>query len=131
MARELHDQVCQNLASINMALETLMIKAQREPLDQLLARLADVGAVAEQTGEITRDIMEGLRPTVLDHYGLMGGLRQLGSQFSQPTGIDLEVQGNEGGSRLTPKVELALFRFAKEVLNNVAKTTRPASTRRW
>jgi two-component system sensor histidine kinase UhpB len=98
-----------------------MIRAQREPLDHLLSRLADLGAVAEQTGEITRDIMEGLRPTVLDHYGLMGGLRQLGSQFSQRMGIDIEVQGEEADSRLTPKVELALFRIAQEALNNIAK----------
>jgi PAS domain S-box-containing protein len=121
LARELHDQVCQNLASINIVLETLMIRARREPLDHLLSRLADLGAVAEQTGEITRVIMEGLRPTVLDHYGLMGGLRQLGEQFSQRTGIDIVVQGDEADSRLTPKVELGLFRIAQEALNNVAK----------
>ncbi len=121
LARELHDQVCQNLASINIVLETLMIRAQKEPLNQLLSRLADLGAVAEQTGEITRNIMEGLRPTVLDHYGLIGGLRQLGSQFSQRMGINIKVQGEEVDSRLTPKVELGLFRIAQEALNNVAK----------
>jgi two-component system, NarL family, sensor histidine kinase UhpB len=121
LARELHDQVCQNLASINISLETLMIRAQREPLDQLLSRLAEVGAVAEQTGEITRDIMEGLRPTVLDHYGLMGGLRQFGSQFSQRTGINLEILGEDADSPLKPNVELALFRIAQEALNNVFK----------
>lgn len=121
LARELHDQVCQNLACISISLETIMIRAHREPLEQFLSRLADVGAVAEQTAEITRDIMEGLRPTVLDHYGLMGGLRQLGSQFSQRTGIDMEVWGEAADFRLTPKVELALFRIAQETLNNVAK----------
>jgi signal transduction histidine kinase len=124
LALELHDQVCQNLASINIVLETLMIRAQREPIDHLLSRLADLGAVAEQTGEITRDIMEGLRPTVLDHYGLMGGLRQLGSHFSQRTGIDTEILGEESDPRLNPNVELALFRIAQEALNNVAKHAR-------
>jgi hypothetical protein len=124
LARELHDQVCQNLTSINITLETLMIRAQRESLDQLLSRLADVGAVAEKTNEITREIMEGLRPTVLDHYGLMGGLRQLGSQFSQRTDIDLEILGEEADPRLNPNVELALFRIAQEALNNVAKHAR-------
>ena len=121
LARELHDQVCQNLASINIALESIMIRARRESTDQLLSRLSNIGAVAEQTGEIVRNIMEGLRPTVLDHYGLMGGLRQWGDQFSQRTGIDLEVLGEEADCRLQPNVELALFRIAQEALNNVAK----------
>jgi len=124
LARELHDQVCQNLANISIALETLVIRANREPLHQVLSRLADVSAVAEQTGEITRDIMENLRPTLLDHYGLEKALRQLGSQFSQRTGIDLEIVGEETDSRLNPDVELALFRIAQESLNNVAKHSR-------
>jgi PAS domain S-box-containing protein len=124
LAQELHDQVCQNLASINICLETIRIRAQWEPLEQLLSRIADIGAIAERTNEITRNIMEGLRPTVLDHYGLMGGLRQFGKQFSQQTGIDLQIHGEDNDSRLTPQVELALFRIALEALNNTQKYAR-------
>jgi PAS domain S-box-containing protein len=124
LARELHDQVCQNLAGINIAIETLMIRAQRESLDKLLSRLADVGAVAAQTGEITRNIMEGLRPTVLDHYGLMGGVRQFGSKFSTQTGIAVDVRGEELALRLAAPVELALFRITQEALANVARHSR-------
>ena len=124
LARELHDQICQNLASIALILETLKIRAQQEPLDRLLNRLSGVSTLVERTGEIARSIMEGLKPTVLQHYGLMGALRQLGSQFSQRTGIDLEIQGEEAAPRLNPKVELALFRIAQEALNNVAKHAR-------
>ena len=75
----------------------------------------------EQTGEITRELMEGLRPTVLDHYGLLEGLRRWANQFSQRTGITIEVQGEEANPRLAASVELALFRIAQEALNNVAK----------
>jgi len=121
LARELHDQICQNLTSINIAMESIMIRAHKESLEQLLSRLAGIGVLAEQTSEIARNIMEGLRPTILDHYGLMGGLHQLGSQFSKRTGINIEVLGEDGDSRLNPNVELALFRIAQEALSNVAK----------
>jgi len=131
LARELHDQVCQNLTSINIAIETLMIRAQRESLDQLLSRLADVGAVAEQTGEITRNIMEGLRPTVLDHYGLMGGVRQFASKFSTQTGIAVEVRGEELALRLAAPVELALFRITQEALANVARHSKATKVVVW
>jgi signal transduction histidine kinase len=124
LARELHDQVCQNLAIINISLATLTIKAHREPLDKLLSRLADVGALAEQTGEITREIMEGLRPTALDHYGLIGGLHHLGNQFSAQTGIAVNVEGKESARRFAAPVELALFRITQEALANVAKHSR-------
>jgi PAS domain S-box-containing protein len=124
LARELHDQVCQNLTSLSITLETLILRAQKEPLDQLLSRVANLAALVEQTSEITRDIMEGLRPTVLDHYGLMGGLRQLASQFSQRTGIAAEVRGEESAPRLATLVELALFRITQEALANMAKHSR-------
>jgi PAS domain S-box-containing protein len=124
LARELHDDVCQNLTSIALTLETLKLRAQREPLNRFLSKLSDAIDLAGHTSEITRNIMEGLRPTVLDHYGLMGGLRQLGSQFFQRTGIDLEVLGEEANPRLDQRVELALFRIAQEALNNVAKHAR-------
>jgi signal transduction histidine kinase len=124
LAGELHDDVCQNLASIGIILGILKLRVQQEPLDQLLSKLSDAVDLVEQTGEITRNIMEDLRPTVLDHYGLMGGLRQMGKQFSQRTGIALEVICEEPDSRLDPNVELALFRIAQEALNNVNKHAR-------
>jgi two-component system, NarL family, sensor histidine kinase UhpB len=121
LARELHDQVCQNLAMLSLNLEILKGKAPQEPLDRLVSRLADVATLAEQTGEITRDIMEGLRPTVLDHYGLIGGIRQFGSKFFQQADITLDVRGEERAFRLAAPVELALFRIAQEALSNVVK----------
>jgi PAS domain S-box-containing protein len=121
LARELHDQVCQNLASMGLTLENLKIRALKEPVDQLLRRLADTSALVEQTGEIVRDLMEGLRPTVLDHYGLLEGLRRWSAQFFQRTGISVDIKGQEAAPRLGAPVELALFRIAQEALNNVAK----------
>ena len=121
LARELHDQVCQNLTSICIVIETLIMRTKGETKEQLLSRLADLGTIAEQTNEITRGIMEGLRPTVLDHYGLMGGLKQLGQQFSQQNNIAVEMNDKESAPRLSPPVELALYRITQEALGNVAK----------
>lgn len=121
LVRALHDEVCQNLAGIALTLGTLKLRAQQEPLDRLLSRLSDAVDLVNQTSEITRSIMEGLRPTVLDHYGLIGGLRQLAGQFIKQTGIDLEVLGEEAPTRQDPTTELAIFRIAQEALANVTK----------
>jgi signal transduction histidine kinase len=121
LALELHDQVCQNLAMLGLTIETLKIRALKEPLDVILSRIGDVSALVEQTGEVTRELMEGLRPTALDHYGLLESLRLWTKQFSQRTGISVEVLGEEASPRLPAPVELALFRISQEALNNVAK----------
>jgi diguanylate cyclase (GGDEF)-like protein/PAS domain S-box-containing protein len=90
-------------------------------LRRLCQNLKRHNAKVEQTGEVTRELMEGLRPTVLDHYGLLEGLRRWGKQFSQRTGIKVDIQGEEADPRLAGAAELALFRIAQEALNNVAK----------
>jgi len=121
LARELHDQVCQNLTMLCLDLEIIKGKASQESLDNLLSRITDVTKEIEHTNEITSTIMEGLRPTVLDHYGLLGGLHQLASKFSQQTGIAVDFLGDELTTRLDTPLELALFRITQEALANVAK----------
>jgi PAS domain S-box-containing protein len=121
LARDLHDQVCQNLASMGLTLETLKIRVIKEPPERLLDRLADTARLVEQTGEVVRELMEGLRPTSLQRYGLLEGLRRCVKEFSQRTGIDADIQGEEAAPRLAAPVELALFRITQEALSNVAR----------
>jgi PAS domain S-box-containing protein len=121
LARELHDQVCQNLTTLSLILEAMKIKARQEPVEQLLSRISRASDLVAHTAGIAKDMMEDLRPTVLDHYGLLGGLRWWAEQFSRRTGINVAVQGKEAAPRLASPVELALFRIAQEALTNVAR----------
>jgi hypothetical protein len=73
----------------------------------LVSHLNAAADLVEETAGITRDLMEGLRSTVLEHYGLMGGVRYLRGQFIKKTGIDLEIPGEEADPRLNPNIELA------------------------
>jgi PAS domain S-box-containing protein len=121
LARELHDQVCQNLATLSLILGAMKIRARQEPVEQLVSRISRASALVAHTAGIAKDMMEGLRPTVLDHYGLLGGLRWWAGQFSRRTGINVAVHGKEAAPRLAIPVELALFRIAQEALTNVAR----------
>ncbi|MEJ2670867.1 MAG: histidine kinase [Deltaproteobacteria bacterium] len=82
---ELHDQVCQNLAILGLTLESLKMRALKEPRDKPLLRVGEVSALVEQTSEVARELMAGWRPKVLDPYGLLEGLRRWAGQFSQRT----------------------------------------------
>jgi len=75
----------------------------------------------EDTSECIRDVMAELRPEVLDHYGLFPALRWLATQFSQRTGLNIEVQGKNLKERLPDVIETNLFRIVQEALNNAAK----------
>jgi len=121
LARELHDQVGQNLTALALNLNLIASQASGQAEASLRSRLSDSLALLEETTGRIRDVMADLRPPVLEDYGLMAALRRHGEQFSQRTGTPVCVQGDDPAPRLAPHAESALFRIAQEALTNVAK----------
>lgn len=123
LARELHDQVGQNLTALGLNLN--IIRSQipdtlaTSPL--LYDRIDDSIMLTEQTMERIRDVMVNLRPPVLDDYGLIAALRWYSKRFSAWSGLSVYVEGEEPTPRLETSVESTLFRVVQEALTNVAK----------
>src|SRR6185295_13196964 len=61
------------------------------------------------------------KPPMLASYGLLEALRWHGREFARRTGIEVEVAQAAPAERLSPEVEMALFRIAQAALNNVAQ----------
>jgi PAS domain S-box-containing protein len=129
LARELHDQVGQNLSALGVDLNLLQVLLPGEAGDQLRSRLADSAALLDQTVALVRDLMVELRPPVLDEYGLLEALRWYGARFSQRMGIAVDFEGEDFEPRLAPEIEISLFRIAQEALTNVAKHARATRVR--
>ncbi len=121
IARELHDLVGQNLTALGINLNILRTKVPPEVSEVASRRINDSLALIGETTDSIRVVMAQLRPPVLDDYGLLAALRWHGTQFSSRTGIDVDVEGEDMGLRLTALTESALFRITQEALNNVAK----------
>jgi len=121
LARELHDQVGQNLTALSINLNFVRAQAAEGLADVVRSRLDDSLALIEQTVECIRRVMADLRPPVLDNHGVVAALRWYGSQIATRTGIAIIVQGEEPVPRLPSSVETALFRIAQEALTNVVK----------
>ncbi|MCK4788799.1 MAG: sensor histidine kinase [Desulfobacteraceae bacterium] len=121
LARELHDQVGQNLTALGINLNIVQTEMPKEVTDLLRSRLEDSLSLMEQTAERIRDAMADLRPPVLDDYGLVAALHWYVDQFARRTDIAVIVEGEEPVPRLDTRVENTLFRIAQEALTNVAK----------
>jgi two-component system sensor histidine kinase UhpB len=121
LARELHDQVGQNLTALGITLNIIRSQLPAQSRAHVESRLEDSQKLVEETAARIRDLMAELRPAVLDDYGLVAALRWYGQQFAWRTGIAVSVEGEESGRRLPAHVENALFRIAQESLTNVAK----------
>ena len=124
LARELHDQVCQSLTALSLTLTLLQTQMPPRAAAKLRGRMAGAVALVDQMGETIRNVMAELRPPMLDDYGLLSALQWYGTEFSDKTGIGVDVQGQEVVPRLAAPVELALFRIVQEAMANVDKHAR-------
>jgi PAS domain S-box-containing protein len=75
-----------------------------------------------------RRIIEGLRPTALDDFGLAAALRLLIEDL-RAEGWEAGYEDTLGDERLPTELETALYRVAREALNNVRKHAGTRKTR--
>ncbi len=118
ISRELHDETCQILAGLSYALDDAAETTDSPEIRPLLERMHTLAATALE--EVNRVILD-LRPTMLDHLGLIPALRWYAeARFDgQKTRLTIHERGN--ARRLPPHIESTLFRVGQEVINNIAK----------
>lgn len=118
IARELHDETAQALASLLVRQRV----AERSPDPETLQRtMADLRALTSDALEGVRRMAIELRPTILDDLGLVAALDACARQFSQRSGLRVELHATGRPERLRPEVELVIYRVVQEALSNVAR----------
>ena len=123
LARELHDEVGQNLSLLAINLKILQTQiAVALATDQAVStRLKDSQALVQQITQRIRHVMANLRPPVLDDYGVFAALEWYAARVARQTDLVIHVQGEELSPRPAAAVEHALFRITQEALTNIVK----------
>jgi signal transduction histidine kinase len=114
LARELHDETGQALASILLGLKTLEREVGEEPL-AVIRELVD-----SALGDVRRLTVE-LRPPALDDFGLAAALERLASVTGERSTLTLDVNVTLPAGKLPPEHETAIYRIVQEALTNVIK----------
>lgn len=119
IARELHDDVAQTLASIGLNLEWCR---QRLPAESpVQERIGCLKELARNGLYEIRNAILGLSPTIIADLGLDGALEKLVSDFVHISRIPAEIEV-EGAPRPSPNgAEKALYHICQEALYNVFK----------
>lgn len=120
IARELHDETSQSLASLAASLEAIasMLPSGDDGTRSRLRKVEQVSINA--LDEIHRIIYE-LRPTLLDDLGLVAATRWLADNNLGTAGINVNFKTNGRVRRLPPKLETTLFRVIQEAVGNIAR----------
>lgn len=119
IARELHDETEQALASVLVGLRAMEEEATAQAMRQSASTLRQVTAHA--LDELQR-LVQGLRPTLLDEMGLAAALQRLCTDFAQSYGIRVDLHvGHLGELSLPFPIDITLYRIVQEALTNIAK----------
>jgi PAS domain S-box-containing protein len=119
VSRELHDEICQQLAALTIHLGALA----HEPLSESGARLLkDLQGRLVRASEKTRHIAHDLHPSVLEDLGLETAVRDLCKQFSeQVENVELDFKDIQFPAKVSRGVASCIYRVAQESLNNIRK----------
>ncbi len=124
IAQELHDETCQNLLVIAKDAGTLLTNHHALTLEFLFSKLKSIRELAISTSEEVRRISHDLRPSTLDNLGLEPSLRWLVTRMSHENGIKVRFVEEGAQKKLNPDLELIIFRFVQESLNNIRRHSR-------
>jgi PAS domain S-box-containing protein len=120
IARELHDDLSQQIAGLGIALNLIrhQIPTERreacEQAERVYQRVTQIGASI-------RHLSHQLHPAVLEHAGLASALQTYRAEFEQLAGVKTEIQTDGHFDDVPENVSLAIFRITQEALQNVWK----------
>lgn len=121
LAADLHDEFGQGLTALHMDLDALKasmpedFQEQRDKCQVLLNRV-------ERMADGIRATISHLRPSILDHLGLIPTMESTISEFSQrKPEIYINFQAVGLKKRLASQTEIVLYRILQECLINISK----------
>ena len=117
LARELHDSVGQLLAAMSMNQATALAAKGLDPV--VASAISENARLVEQVSVEIRTISHLLHPPMLDEVGLASGIRLYLEGFAERSHMTVDLQLAEDFGRLSPEMEISLFRIVQECLTNV------------
>jgi len=118
IARELHDDTSQALTAMIFATEECLEINDPNEIKDSLQRMHNL---TRQTLDGVHKLLFDLRPSMLDHLGLMPAIRWFAKSRLEPQGVRVDIQEDNHSCRLLSEVEIALFRVVQEAITNVSR----------
>jgi signal transduction histidine kinase len=120
LSRELHDHVGQVLTALRM--EIGRIDRSRPPNDQRLATaVAEAKQLVDKIFRTVRDLALGLRPSMLDDFGLRAALEWHIRDISRRYGVEVELTVEGNVDTLPDRYQTCVYRVVQEALTNCVR----------
>jgi two-component system sensor histidine kinase UhpB len=120
IAREIHDELGQQLTGLKMDLSSLKKKIPSENKDAH-KKTVSMMSLLDVTMKTVRHISSELRPGILDDLGLIDAINWQGIEFEKRTGVRCQFKSKLRNRSFDKEFSTGIFRVFQETLTNVAR----------
>ena len=119
LARDVHDELGQLATALKINIDYFKIRlSDHEPSK---TRVSHAITTIDLLINTIRKIASGLRPSVLDHFGLNTALKWQCSEFEKQNAIPCAFEGDLEDIDLAMNIKTELFRITQESLTNIMR----------
>jgi signal transduction histidine kinase len=119
IARELHDEAGQGLASLMVGLGLLECHVNEPEI--IVELVGELNKTLDEVSEGLHRLAVGLRPASLDHLGIVPVLHQHVEDFANKYNLEARFESININGRLPHQVETAVYRIVQEGLTNIVR----------
>jgi signal transduction histidine kinase len=120
LAREIHDELGQQLTGLKLDLSWVKKKMKTED-PEVTEKVQETLMLIDLTVKTVRRIATELRPGILDDLGLIAALDWQSHEFEKRSGIRCEFIAKVNPQELTSDISTGIFRIYQESLTNIAR----------
>jgi len=120
IARDLHDDLSQKLALLNLDIDQLS-GSSRVISGDAVRRLEQISRRTREIGRAVHDLSHELHPSILEIVGLGAATEGLCREISSQRGLDITFEHAGVPADVPAPVALCLFRVVQEAVHNIVK----------
>ncbi|QOY37090.1 sensor histidine kinase [Anaerobacillus isosaccharinicus] len=125
VSREIHDGPAQMMANVLLRSELVERIYRENGIEDALKEIRDLRVMVKNSLSEVRRIIYDLRPMALDDLGVIPTLAKYLKNFQEHTGITVSFRNLGKEERLPAILEIAIFRFVQEAVQNAYKHAKP------
>jgi PAS domain S-box-containing protein len=119
IARELHDDISQQLGLLAIELEQL--QQQPEGFSELQSQIRELRTRVTEISERVQGLSHELHSSKLEYLGLVAAAKSWCREFAELRKLKIEFTTRGVPNFVAPEISLCLFRVLQEALHNAAK----------
>jgi two-component system, NarL family, nitrate/nitrite sensor histidine kinase NarX len=121
ISQELHDNIAQSLAYLNMQTKIIEDRLRTESKDQALEKFHQIRKVIHDTNQDVRNMLTDFRTEIKEDERLESALKKYCESFRERAGIGAEFVQKGDFPLLPQAIQTQVFRMVQESLSNIRK----------